>query len=132
MSTMARNRCATAGVSAGRWLMQRQVHRESIRRLSQGALPNAKSLYRDLLRTVREFPAEPMLDLNASGSEQSFAVIASLNIRVEFKANADTEPVMAGKLIAAGQKELKALHAMLNNEHIKRFPGPPMVDKLYQ
>ena len=61
--------------------MQRQVHREPIRRLSQGALPNAKSLYRDLLRTVREFPAEPMLDLNASGSEQSFAVIASLNIR---------------------------------------------------
>jgi len=112
--------------------MQRQVHWEPIRRLSQGALPNAKSLYRDLLRTVREFPAEPMLDLNASGSEQSFAVIASLNIRVEFKANADTEPVMAGKLIAAGQKELKALHAMLNNEHIKRFPGPPMVDKLYQ
>jgi len=78
---MARNRCATAGVSAGRWLMQRQVHWEPIRRLSQGALPNAKSLYRDLLRTVREFPAEPMLDLNASGSEQSFAVIASLNIR---------------------------------------------------
>ena len=50
--------------------------------LSQsGALPDAKSLYRDLLRTVRAFPAEPMLDLNDGGAEQGFAVVASLHIR---------------------------------------------------
>jgi hypothetical protein len=50
--------------------------------LSQsGGLPDAKSLYRDLLRTVRAFPAEPMLDLNDGGTEQAFAVVASLHIR---------------------------------------------------
>lgn len=46
--------------------------------------------------------------------------------RLEFRANADADPVTAGKEIAAGQKELKALHALLGNEHIKRFPGPPV------
>ena len=53
--------------------------REHRRALSQGmALPDAKSLYRDLLRTVRAFPAEPMLDLNDAGTEQAFAVVATL------------------------------------------------------
>jgi hypothetical protein len=52
------------------------------RALSQGgALPDAKSLYRDLLRAVRAFPAEPMLDLNDAGTEQAFAVVATLQIR---------------------------------------------------
>jgi hypothetical protein len=35
--------------------------------------------------------------------------------------------VAAGKLIAAGKKELKALHALLGNEHLKRYPGPPVL-----
>ena len=66
-----------AGITVGRWLV-----REPCRHLSQGgALPDAKSLYRDLLRAVRAFPAEPMLDLNDSSGEHSFAVVASLQIR---------------------------------------------------
>ena len=48
-------------------------------------LPDALSLYRDLLRTVRAFPAEPMLDLNGSGTEQCFAVAASVQIRYEWR-----------------------------------------------
>lgn len=82
---MTSNRCAAVGLSAGRWLVQRQplLLRQPRRHLSQAGqkLPDAKSLYRDLLRTVRAFPAEPMLDLNESGSDQSFAVVASLQIR---------------------------------------------------
>ena len=46
--------------------------------------------------------------------------------RSDFKSNAHADAVAAGKLIAAGQKELKALQALLNDEHIKRFPGPPV------
>lgn len=46
--------------------------------------------------------------------------------RSSFKDHADADAVAAGKLIAAGQKELKALRALLGNEHIKRHPGPPV------
>jgi hypothetical protein len=73
-----------AGQAAGRWLLQRPacVRGPCGRQLSQGGkLPDARSLYRDLLRAVRAFPAEPMLDLNDSGGEQSFAVVASIQIR---------------------------------------------------
>jgi hypothetical protein len=47
--------------------------------------------------------------------------------RHDFKINANAEPVAAGKLIAAGKKELKALQALLGNEHLKRYPGPPVL-----
>lgn len=70
--------------AAGRWLVQRPacVRGPCGRQMSQGGkLPDARSLYRDLLRAVRAFPAEPMLDLNDSGGEQSFAVVASIQIR---------------------------------------------------
>jgi hypothetical protein len=50
--------------------------------------------------------------------------------RSSFKEHADADAVAAGKLIAAGQKELKALRALLGNEHIKRYPGPPVCPRL--
>jgi hypothetical protein len=65
-------------VSVGRWLMLQPRRRQ----FSQGgALPDAKTLYRELLRAARAFPPEPMLNLNDHGSEQSFALAASLQIR---------------------------------------------------
>jgi hypothetical protein len=70
--------------AAGRWLVNRpaSVRGPCGRQMSEGGkLPDARSLYRDLLRAVRAFPAEPMLDLNDSGGEQSFAVVASIQIR---------------------------------------------------
>jgi len=150
--------------AAGRWLVQRPacLRGPCGRQLSQGGKQaDARSLYRDLLRAVRAFPAEPMLDLNDSGGEQSFAVVASIQIRCawgdgrtgrrafcrvrcgvlglgcgdvtrtrthrsSFKEHSGADAVAAGKLIAAGQKELKALRALLGNEHIKRHPGPPV------
>ena len=73
-----------------------------------------------------------MLDLSDGGTEQSFAVLASIQIRSEFNSNKGADPVTAGKLIAAGQKELKALQALLSNEHLNRYPGPPRIERLHQ
>lgn len=77
--------------------------REHRRALSQGmALPDAKSLYRDLLRTVRAFPAEPMLDLNDAGTEQAFAVVATLQIRCVDVFSAQVVPSSAGRARSPG------------------------------
>lgn len=72
------SRVSCISASAGRWIVQTQR-----RQMSKGVakMPDALSLYRDLLRTVRAFPAEPMLDLNADGADQGFAVAASIQIR---------------------------------------------------
>ena len=114
---------------AGRWWLDPPARRP----LSRGAaLPDPRALYRDLLRAVRAFPPEPMLDLSDGGTEQSFAVLASIQIRSEFNSNKGADPVTAGKLIAAGQKELKALQALLSNEHLNRYPGPPRIERLHQ
>ena len=51
--------------------------------------------------------------------------------RSSFKEHADADAVAAAKLIAAGQKELKALRALLGNEYIKRYPGPAVCPRLH-
>ena len=64
--------------------------------------------------------------MRAEGWQLQTDQSAMANIRNDFKSHAQADPVTAGKLIAAGQKELKALRALLNNEHLKKFPGPPV------
>jgi hypothetical protein len=75
------SKAAGMTAAAGRWLVTVEpLHRRQMSKVA-AKTPDALSLYRDLLRTVRAFPAEPMLDLNAGGAEQGFAVAASIQIR---------------------------------------------------
>ena len=89
-----------------------------------------RSIYRTLLRTVRKFPTEKILEL--SEDPIPFSKAASAQIRREFKAAKAAEPSAAAKAFATAQKELKALTLLLGNEHLKRYPGPPAVAKLHE
>lgn len=40
--------------------------------------------------------------------------------------------MQASKLIAAGGKELKALRALVNNEHLTKYPGPEAIDRFFE
>jgi len=46
--------------------------------------------------------------------------------------NQSVETVQASKLLAAGGKELKALRALVNNEHLAKYPGPQAIDKFFE
>ena len=85
-------------------------------------------VYRQLLRTVRKFPQEKILEL--SKDVAPFSNAASAQIRNEFKANINADPTTAAKGIAFATKELKALNSLLANEYLTHYPGPGPVEKL--
>jgi hypothetical protein len=89
---------------------------------------NVCSIYRQLLRAVRKFPKEKILEL--SKDVMPFPQAASMQIRQEFKTNMAADPTAAAKGLASAQKELKALHSLLANDFLTQYPGPNAVEKL--
>ena len=79
---------------------------------------------------LRSFPKEPLLGIDAAKSTISLA--AAAQIREAFKAGAGAEPAAAAELLQEGEAELAALRAILGNEAIDAFPGPPLVEKLHR
>ena len=86
------------------------------------------SVYRTLLKTVRKFPNEKILEL--SKDVLPFSKAASMQIRQEFKANIAADPTTSAKGLVTAQKELKALQSLLANDFLSQFPGPKAVEKL--
>ncbi len=93
-------------------------------------MTSVRGVYRQLLRTVKMFPKEKILEL--SKDTPSFAQVATNKIRQEFKSSITVDPTTAAKNFATAQKELKALTSLLANEHSTRYPGPKAPEKLLQ
>ncbi len=91
-------------------------------------MSSVRGVYRQLLRTVRKFPQEKILEL--SKDIAPFSKAASAQIRNEFKANINADLTTAAKAIAFATKELKALNSLLANEYLTQYPGPSQVEKL--
>ena len=88
------------------------------------------SVYRQLLRAVRKFPKEKILEL--SKDVMPFSQAAAIQIRQEFKASVGADPTAAAKGLMSAHKELKAIQSLLANEHLTQYPGPKAVEKLYK
>mmetsp|Transcript_49152 Transcript_49152/g.76682 ORF Transcript_49152/g.76682 Transcript_49152/m.76682 type:complete len:138 (+) Transcript_49152:99-512(+) len=126
--------CVTRTITRGRLLPCQSF---SVQSTTPGAPDSSASvpteavaLYRALFKAVREFPDEPISQL-AKG-QPTFQEIAWDRIRKEFRENQSVETVQASKLLAAGGKELKALRALVNNEHLAKYPGPQAIDKFFE
>mmetsp|Transcript_38596 Transcript_38596/g.90003 ORF Transcript_38596/g.90003 Transcript_38596/m.90003 type:complete len:112 (+) Transcript_38596:161-496(+) len=89
-----------------------------------------RGMYRSLLRTVQSFPPEAILEARTDGTK--FAEAASEQIRATFKANMGADAASSSKLFAAGQKELVALRSLVENDCLKRHPGPRKEERLHK
>mmetsp|Transcript_28460 Transcript_28460/g.55490 ORF Transcript_28460/g.55490 Transcript_28460/m.55490 type:complete len:112 (-) Transcript_28460:238-573(-) len=91
-----------------------------------------RGMYRSLIRTVQSFPREAVLETRTDDEAMKFAEAAKIQIRAGFKEGMSADSVSSGKLFANAQKELGALRSLLQNDCMKRHPGPGKEESLHK